>query len=69
MQVSGARILVFNLLRFSLVALKSAGPRMHSNQFLKAVVVLNIPDSYSYMDPDLVDLIKGRCAKFIPQLS
>lgn len=35
----------------------------------KRVVVLNIPDKYSYMDPALVDLIKARCAKFIPQLS
>ncbi len=32
----------------------------------KRVVVLGIPDDYDYMDPVLVDLIKSRCAKFIP---
>lgn len=33
----------------------------------KRVVVLNIPDDYDYMDPELVELIKRRCAPFIPQ--
>jgi predicted protein tyrosine phosphatase len=32
----------------------------------KRVAVLDIPDNYDYMDPALVDLIKRRCAKFIP---
>ena len=32
----------------------------------KRVVVLGIPDEYDYMDPALVDLIKERCAQFIP---
>lgn len=31
----------------------------------KRVVVLGIPDEYEYMDPELVTLIKARCAKFI----
>lgn len=32
----------------------------------KRVVVLNIPDDYDYMEPALVELIKRRCARFIP---
>jgi predicted protein tyrosine phosphatase len=32
----------------------------------KRVVVLNIPDEYGYMEPTLVELIKRRCAQFIP---
>lgn len=32
----------------------------------KRVVVLGIPDEYDYMDPALVELIKERCAQFIP---
>jgi predicted protein tyrosine phosphatase len=32
----------------------------------KRVVVLNIPDNYEYMEPALVELIKRRCAPFIP---
>jgi predicted protein tyrosine phosphatase len=32
----------------------------------KRVVVLNIPDDYDYMDPPLVDLLKKRCAPYIP---
>ena len=32
----------------------------------KRVVVLNIPDDYDYMDPVLVDLLKKRCAPYIP---
>jgi predicted protein tyrosine phosphatase len=33
----------------------------------KRIVVLNIPDDYDYMEPALVDLLKRRCAQFIPQ--
>lgn len=33
----------------------------------KRVVVLDIPDNYDYMDPALVELLKRRCARFIPQ--
>ena len=33
----------------------------------KRVAVLGIPDNYNYMDPALVELIKRRCAIFIPQ--
>ncbi len=32
----------------------------------KRVVVLNIPDDYDYMDPVLIDLLKQRCAPYIP---
>ena len=32
----------------------------------KRVVVLDIADEYDYMDPALVELIKSRCAQFIP---
>lgn len=32
----------------------------------KRVVVLNIPDEYECMDPALVQLLKLRCASFIP---
>ena len=32
----------------------------------KRVVVLNIPDNYDYMDPVLIDLLKKRCAPYIP---
>jgi predicted protein tyrosine phosphatase len=28
----------------------------------KRVVILNVPDNYDYMDPQLVELIKSRCA-------
>jgi predicted protein tyrosine phosphatase len=32
----------------------------------KRVIVLNIPDDYDYMDPALVELIKSRCARYLP---
>jgi predicted protein tyrosine phosphatase len=32
----------------------------------KRVVVLNIPDDYDFMDPVLIDLLKQRCAPYIP---
>lgn len=32
----------------------------------KRIVVLNIPDDYEYMDPDLISLLKQRCSSFIP---
>ncbi len=32
----------------------------------KRVVVLNIPDDYDYMDPALIQLLKQRCAAYIP---
>lgn len=31
----------------------------------KRVVVLGIPDKYDYMDPELVELLKRKCAGFI----
>ena len=32
----------------------------------KRVAVLNIPDEYDFMDPSLIDLLKTRCANYIP---
>ena len=32
----------------------------------KRVVCLNIPDNYEFMDPDLVQLLKDRVARFVP---
>ncbi|TLD72084.1 phosphotyrosine protein phosphatase [Phragmitibacter flavus] len=32
----------------------------------KRIVVLNIPDNYEYMDPALIDLLKMRCAPYLP---
>ena len=32
----------------------------------KRVAVLNIPDNYEYMEPALIDLLKQRCARYIP---
>jgi predicted protein tyrosine phosphatase len=32
----------------------------------KRIVVLNIPDNYDYMDPALIQLLKRRCARYIP---
>ena len=33
----------------------------------KRIVVLNIPDDYDYMDPELIELLKRRRSAFIPQ--
>ncbi len=32
----------------------------------KRIVVLNIPDDFDYMEPALVNLLKSRCASYIP---
>ncbi|MGB6222401.1 low molecular weight protein tyrosine phosphatase family protein [Haloferula sp.] len=32
----------------------------------KRIVVLNIPDDYDYMDPELVELLDRRCSPFFP---
>ncbi len=32
----------------------------------KRVAVLDIPDDYEYMDDDLVELLKARCASYLP---
>ena len=32
----------------------------------KRVAVLNIPDNYDYMDPELIGLLKTRCSSHIP---
>jgi predicted protein tyrosine phosphatase len=34
----------------------------------KRVAVLNIPDEFDYMDPELVNLLKARCATYIPAI-
>jgi len=31
----------------------------------KRVAVLNIPDDYDYMDPELIGLLKARCASYV----
>ncbi|MFK7911935.1 MAG: low molecular weight protein tyrosine phosphatase family protein [Akkermansiaceae bacterium] len=31
----------------------------------KQIVVLDIPDRFPYMSPDLVDLLKRRCASYL----
>lgn len=32
----------------------------------KRVAVLNIPDDYDFMDPELVTLLQARCAGYLP---
>lgn len=32
----------------------------------KRVAVLDVPDDYQYMDDDLVELLKARCAVYLP---
>ncbi len=32
----------------------------------KKIVVLNIPDLYAFMDPELVALLKRRCFAYLP---
>lgn len=32
----------------------------------KRIAVLGIPDNYEYMDPDLIQLLKVRCAPYLP---
>jgi predicted protein tyrosine phosphatase len=32
----------------------------------KRIAVLNIPDDYDYMDPVLINLLKQRCAPYLP---
>jgi predicted protein tyrosine phosphatase len=32
----------------------------------KRIAVLDIPDEYDYLDPDLIALLKVRCASYIP---
>lgn len=49
--------------------------RIHRNKLRKRyrkalkdqrVIVLNIPDEYEYMDPDLVALLKDKIARWLP---
>ena len=32
----------------------------------KRIVVLGIPDDYEFMDPELIGLLKNRCARYLP---
>jgi predicted protein tyrosine phosphatase len=32
----------------------------------KRIAVLNIPDDYEYMDAELVELLKTKCAQYLP---
>ena len=32
----------------------------------KRIAVLGIPDNYQYMDPELITLLKSRCATYLP---
>jgi predicted protein tyrosine phosphatase len=32
----------------------------------KAVICLNIPDDYEFMDPELVELLKGAVSEHVP---
>ncbi|MDP1588344.1 MAG: phosphotyrosine protein phosphatase [Prosthecobacter sp.] len=34
----------------------------------KRVAVLNIPDEFDFMDPELINLLKARCAPHIPSI-
>ena len=33
----------------------------------KRIVVLDIPDNYTYMDPELVEILEKRCAKHLSE--
>ena len=32
----------------------------------KRIAVLDIPDNYDYMDPELIRLLQSRCAPYLP---
>lgn len=32
----------------------------------KRVAVLNIPDDYDYMDPELIRILRAKCAPYLP---
>lgn len=32
----------------------------------KRIAVLNIPDDYDYMDPELVRILRVKCAPYLP---
>ena len=32
----------------------------------KRIAVLDIPDEFPFMDPDLIELIRSRCARYLP---
>lgn len=53
-----------------LVMEKAQRSRLNRNfgEFLggKKVVVLNIPDDFECMDPELIFLLESRCARYLP---
>lgn len=54
-----------------ILVMEKAHRRRLNRKFSKAlggkrIVALNIPDDYDYMDPALIDLLKQRCAPYIP---
>jgi predicted protein tyrosine phosphatase len=53
-----------------LVMEKAQRSRLNRNfgEFLggKKVVVLNIPDDFECMDPELISLLESRCARYLP---
>ena len=34
----------------------------------KRVIVLNIPDDYDFMDPDLIRLLEARVTQYLPRI-
>lgn len=39
--------------------------RFYTNLFGKRIVCLNIPDVYDYMDEELIQLLKGKMARYL----
>jgi len=33
----------------------------------KRIICLDIPDGYSYMDPELIDLLQNKISSFLPR--
>lgn len=40
--------------------------KFHSSLAGKRIAVLNIPDNYECMDPELIALLKSRCLPYLP---
>ncbi|MCB1227881.1 MAG: low molecular weight protein tyrosine phosphatase family protein [Verrucomicrobiales bacterium] len=40
--------------------------RFHQHLAGKRIAVLAIPDDFDYMDPDLIQLLRERCARYFP---
>ena len=39
--------------------------KFHANLLGKRIVCLNIPDDYAYMDEELIQLLKGKMARYL----